>query len=102
MTLTEEDKKKISDWINEKCGQMRCTCCGYGQWELLGSATLPIGFDVHTTRFYYHQGIPQITIACVNCGHMLFFNPAIMGFKPDAPEEKEIDVSKDSSDKEVE
>lgn len=98
MTLSEDDKKKISDWISEKCGQMRCTCCGYGKWQLLDSATLPIGFDVRSTRFYYHQGIPQITVACTNCGHMLFFNPAIMGIRPEAPEEKEIDVSKDGSE----
>jgi len=87
MNLNETDRQKILDWINQKCGQMRCVCCGTGRWTLLGFATLPIGFDVHTTRFYYHSGIPQIAIACENCAHMVYFNAAMMGFKPDEPAE---------------
>ena len=85
MQLSEADKKKVLDWMSEKCGLMRCTACGHSQWTLVDVATMPIGVDLHSTRFYYSQGIPQITIACGNCGHMLFFNPAIMGFKPDEP-----------------
>ena len=85
MQLTDDDKKRIAAWIEEKCGVMRCTCCGNAKWELVGFATLPIGFDLHTTRFFYSQGLPQISIACINCGHMLFFNSNILGFKPDEP-----------------
>lgn len=90
MKLNEVDRKKVSEWINEKCGQLRCVCCGTGKWTLIDIATLTIGFDTHTTRFYYHQGIPHIGIACSNCGHMVFFNAAIMGFKPDEPKQTEI------------
>jgi hypothetical protein len=53
-------------------------------------ATLPIGFNLHTTRFYYSHGIPQVTIACTNCGHMIFFNPAVIGFRPDEPTQAEV------------
>lgn len=89
MKLSEEDRKKIVDWIRKKTGQPRCNMCGTGQWTVVDAATLPIGFDVHTTRFFYHQGIPQVTIVCNNCGHMVFFNAAVLGFEPDEPE-KEI------------
>lgn len=90
ITLTEEDKKRIMEWLNQKCGQMRCTCCGLGQWALVDIAVLPIGVDLHSTRFFYHQGVPQVSIACQNCGHMLFFNAGIMGFKPDIPKPGEV------------
>lgn len=85
MTINAEDRDRIVKWLEQKCGQMRCTCCGHARWELLELATLPIGIDLRSTRFYYSQGILQVTIACTNCGHMLFFNPAIMGIKPDEP-----------------
>lgn len=86
MQISETNKERIGAWINEKCGQMRCTCCGHGNWTLIDGSTLPIGIDLQTTRFFYSQGIPQISILCQNCGHMLFFNPAVMGIEPDKPE----------------
>ncbi len=90
MQLTESDRKKITDWLVEKCGVMRCVCCGHNQWTLIDAATLPIGIDLHTTRFFYSQGIPQISLACNNCGHMVFFNSAILGFKPDEPQPMQV------------
>lgn len=93
MKLSEDDKQKITNWIQDKCGNMRCTCCGYGQWQLMDFATLPIGFDVRSTRFFYHQGLPQISVVCTNCGHIKNFSPGVMGIKPEEPEEKDIEVS---------
>jgi hypothetical protein len=90
MELTQADRQRIVDWLNVKCGQMRCTCCGIAKWEIVGMATLPIVFDLHTTRFYYSQGIPQVALACTNCGHMVFFNTVVIGFKPDEPPQAEI------------
>ena len=90
MNLTDEDKKRIVDQIQEKCGSIKCFCCGSQKWALIDFATLPIGFDIHTTRFYYHQGIPQISLACSNCGHMMLFNAGILGLKPDQPQAYEI------------
>jgi|SRR5690625_805730 len=97
MNLSEEDKKIILDWINEKCGVMRCNCCGNAKWELVGFSTLPIGYDVRSTRYFYAQGLPQVTIACINCGHLLFFSPTIMGIEPIQPEEKETNIEEKGS-----
>lgn len=97
MDLSEADQQKIADWIKQKCGQMRCTCCGESGWRLAQMATLPIGVNLHSTRFFYSAGIPHIEVCCTNCGHTLFFNPGIMGFKPDEPKPEKIppgDVSK--------
>lgn len=85
MMLTEKDKEKVLAWVSSKCGQMRCVCCGEGKWSLFDSSSLAIGFDVHTTRFHYHQGIPLVSIVCTNCAHVVFFSSSVMGFKPDEP-----------------
>jgi hypothetical protein len=85
MELTEKDKQRIIRWLQEKCGSMRCTCCGMPNWEILPAASLPIGVDLHSMRFFYSQGIPQVGVVCTNCGHTLYFNPGVMGFRPDEP-----------------
>jgi|GEM_PF-1388656 len=90
MQLTEADKQKIADWINDKCGLLRCICCGMSQWTLLDGATIQIGFNLHTTRFHYHEGIPMVSIACTRCGYMLFFNAGVIGFTPDPPPLAEV------------
>jgi len=97
MQLNDADRQRILSWITEKCGQMRCTCCGQGNWTLIDAATLPIGIDLHTTRFFYSQGVPQISIACTNCGHMLFFNTGIMGFRPEEPPPAEVPLPNPSA-----
>ena len=97
MQLTETDRKQIEDWIKEKCGQMRCTCCGYANFTIINVATLPIAFNLHSTRFFYAQGIPQVAIACTNCGHMLFFNTGIMGFQPDEPPPVDVPPADDNA-----
>jgi len=85
MQLNEEDKKKILDWINTKCGAMRCMCCGHGNWQLQENASIFLIIDVHTTRFFYHSGTPAVSLICAHCGHLVFFSTFVMGFKPDAP-----------------
>ena len=85
MQLKEEDKKKIGDWVKDKCGAMKCFCCGHGKWELIGFSTIQILYNIHTTRFNYHNGLPQISVVCINCGNIVSFLPGVIGFKPDEP-----------------
>ncbi len=97
MNLTEADKKKILEWLEDKCGAMRCLACGQNQWELLPFSTLQIGFDLHTTRFHYHNGIPFIGITCVHCGYVMQFSSGVIGFKPEPPQKPEIKESEKGS-----
>jgi len=90
MLLTDADKTKISEWLNAKCGKLRCICCGHGQWSLIDMSGLSIGFDVHSTRFHYHEGVPFVSIVCLNCAHLVHFSTAVMGFKPDVPPPADI------------
>lgn len=94
MKLTPENQKIIFDWIGDKCGQMRCTCCGHGAWTIADLSTLQIGFDLDTTRFHYHQGLPVVSIFCNNCGHIIQFSPGVMGIKPVPVPEAKVEEPK--------
>ena len=84
MLLSAEDQNRVRDWLQSKCGSLRCTCCGVGNWQI-GLAGVVLGIDLHTTRFFYHGGTPIASLICSNCGHTLFFHTGVMGFKPDDP-----------------
>src|SRR4051812_36210594 len=87
MELTKADQERVVKWLTEKCGQFRCFCCGTYGWSVEPIATMPVVVDVHTTRVHYHAGVPQITVVCRNCGHLVYFSAGTIGFKPDvAPE----------------
>ena len=85
MQLSEDDKKRILEWVTAKCGGLRCTCCGLSNLALNDHATIFLGIDIHTTRFFYHTGFPAVSFICTNCGHVVFFNTGVIGFKPDEP-----------------
>ena len=96
MKLTEDDRKRLIAWISDKCGALKCMCCGGGnnaQWAVGDTSNVLLGFDLHSTRFHYHEGTTQVTLICSNCGHMLAFNPGVIGFRPDVPDAPEGDVS---------
>lgn len=84
MQLADEDKKLISEWISEKCGALKCFCCGSQRWQLLSSASIWIAFNTHSARTYFHEGVPVVHLICSNCGHILPFSASVMGLKPDA------------------
>jgi hypothetical protein len=85
MLLSQEDQNRFREWIEKKCGALRCTCCGRGQWEIAPFASILLAVDTHTTRFFYHQGIPLVSLTCKDCGHMVFFSANIVGFLADQP-----------------
>jgi hypothetical protein len=58
---------------------------GHARWELLDNAAIQIGFDTHTTRFHYHEGVPVVSVACENCAHVINFAAVLIGLKPDQP-----------------
>jgi hypothetical protein len=84
MLLSAEDQDKVREWLQSKCGQFRCLCCGLGKWQI-GLAGVLLGFDLHTTRFFYHGGTPMVSLICTNCGNTLLLHSGVMGFKPDEP-----------------
>lgn len=85
MILTEADQTKVQKWLEKKCGQLRCFCCGHAQWQLMNISGITLGFDTHTTRFHYHDGVPTVSIACSNCAHLVSFAAVLLGLTPDPP-----------------
>lgn len=81
MSLTEPEQAQVKNWLEKKCGNLRCACCGNGQWAVTNLVTMPTGFSTSTAQFLPNEGVPQISIVCQNCGHMLFFSTEIMGLK---------------------
>ncbi len=87
-TLSNEEKKKVRDWINEKWGmQKTCPSCGKNEWQLADHLVSP---SVH-----YGGGVriggpsyPQAMLICMVCGFTFYFNAVVMGLIPGL-EEKE-------------
>ncbi|MFA6581093.1 MAG: hypothetical protein WCS79_04755 [Paludibacter sp.] len=90
MLITKENNEAIIEWLSSKCGQMRCTCCGESKLSIGEISTLQIGYDLDTTRFHYHQGMPLISIYCVNCGYVMQFSSSVIGIKPKPVPEEQI------------
>ena len=88
MQLTEDDQRRFSEWLSEKCGSLRCFCCGMSSW-VTGGAYLSVGYDPRTTKVHYHEGIPHIAIVCPNCGYIMSFSTAVMGIVPGAEVEQQ-------------
>jgi hypothetical protein len=94
MELSQSDLEKISSWLKEKCGIPRCFMCGNARWSINNVTTLQIGFNVHTTRFHYGQGLPLFSVTCTTCGNTVFLNPAVLGFKPEPPQVESVEPSR--------
>jgi hypothetical protein len=92
MKVSKENRDMILDWLKAKCGNLRCMCCGNGKWNLSDISMIHIGFDLDSTRFHYHEGMPAVAIVCDTCGHIEFFASGVLGIKPKAPEIEETKI----------
>jgi hypothetical protein len=45
--------------------------------------------DIHTGRIHYMDGAAAVALVCNNCGHIVWFNPLMMGLRPEAPQPPE-------------
>jgi hypothetical protein len=78
MKLTDNDQHIVREWLSEKCGSLRCFCCGTASW-VTGGSFVNVGYDLHTGNIFYHDGIPQVSIVCSNCGYIMSFSTAVIG-----------------------
>lgn len=91
MKLSKDDQERVVDWLKEKCGVMRCKCCGNANWTAIEIPTIALGFNVRTTRFHYSDGIPMVHVACSTCGNVLSFSAKVIGLEPDKPKEEKTE-----------
>lgn len=94
MKLSKENTDLVIKWLNEKCGQLRCTSCGHAKWEI-AQGNIMLGFNPKTTRFHYNEGLPVVSVACTNCGKIEFFSTGIMGIRPEPIPEENIEKGED-------
>lgn len=73
----EETKKKVRDWIAEKCQGLSCEACHKSSWLLGNDIVMPIIFNgnINIGGPVY----PQAMLICTNCGNTKYFNIALMG-----------------------
>jgi hypothetical protein len=83
MKLTTDDQEKVKAWITDKCGNMRCFCCGMPNWNIVDIASLSIAMNPKSGRVFYSQGIPVANVVCANCGHVVTFSANMLGLKPE-------------------
>jgi len=96
MIMTKENEALIVEWIKEKCGNLRCICCGNGKWQLSNISMVLIGFNLETTRFHYHEGMPTVSIVCKDCGHIEFFASNVIGIQPKPTKEEKVEIAKEA------
>lgn len=93
--LTEEEQKRIKDWIDKKQpGKLACDVCHTDNWL--------IGEHIIENRIALPNGglmlggitYPYFTLMCMNCGNTKFFNVAYTGVV-----DREEESDEDSSEK---
>lgn len=82
MIFTEEDKRKIDNWLKERCPQLRCFCCGSQNWEIQDRAAMTVIFDIHSGRINYMDGYPLVGLICEHCAYVSLFSASMIGLKP--------------------
>ena len=84
--LSDQDKQKIADWLDEKWTQpSKCSVCGHSDWTL--------GEHLVNLQIYYGGGLriggptyPYVMVICKNCAQTLFFNAVMLGLIPSGKE----------------
>lgn len=78
MELTDEEKRKLTEWFDSKGLPGRCACCGGTEWLMAGMMAI-LGFDAQSKEASAGNMLPVIPLACKNCGCVRFFAAAHMG-----------------------
>jgi len=83
--LTEEEKRKISDWFRERW-KLPATCpiCGTMNWTIGEHLVQPLTFSgggISVGGITY----PQVMLISTDCGYTRLFNAVMLGLLPQAP-----------------
>jgi predicted nucleic-acid-binding Zn-ribbon protein len=82
--LTEDDKKKIVDWLrNTSWGlDAKCPICGDTNWAIGEYLVQPVTLGAGGGLQLGGTGYPQIQIISTRCGYTIFLNAVIVGILP--------------------
>lgn len=82
--MTEDDKQKIFDWLDQKWPSYNrcCEICGKGEWQIPRYLVNPPVLENGQMQLT-NKGFPQVMVVCANCGHTRYFNAlTIAGLLP--------------------
>lgn len=86
--ITEDQAKRILDWLNRKWPGHKCDVCGENDWSLAEDLVTPLvisGKDIQAGGVSY----PMAMVICSNCAQTKFFNAVRIGLgSPPAAERK--------------
>ena len=94
-SLSEEDKQKIIEWLNEKMDQatgLICSICNTKKWIVGDDLVVAPVFKVSTIQIG-GPAYPQAMLICRKCGHTVFVNAVRIGLveakngEPGTPED---------------
>lgn len=86
--LSDEEKQKFSNWINERLRDAVCPICKHDKWQLIENiAALPCGSK---TGFDMRGHFPLLIAICEKCAYVMPFSAVQVGI-----------VERDTSEAEV-
>jgi hypothetical protein len=88
--MKPEEKQRVIQWINEKCPNLKCECCGSQRWSLNEHIIAPVNLENGSLALGGSMTMtPQVILTCSNCGNTKYFNAVMIGLlQPSNPSEK--------------
>lgn len=73
------DYDKLLDSINRKWTTKMCPMCGENNWTVDKEIQTPIKVGEKKDVQIGGKFFPMVAITCLNCGHVVFVNPLVIG-----------------------
>jgi len=91
-SLSQEDKKKVIKYIDERIDRkigIVCSVCQNKKWTIADDLVIPPVYKENRAQLLGGAGYPQVMLLCGKCGHTIFINAVRAGLVPGVPEETE-------------
>ena len=81
------NKTKLLNTINEKWLTKQCPMCGENNWTIDEDIVTAIRVDENRDIQLGGKFSPLVAVTCLNCGHVVFVNPLVIGSVEDTEKE---------------
>lgn len=84
--LTQEDKKKVTTWLEGNGFNVRSECplCGDRHWAIADHLVVPIPLGPNNSVMLGGPSYAHVMLISVKCGYTMFINATIAGISPRA------------------
>lgn len=77
--MNKLNEQKLLKEINEKWINKNCTMCGHNSWNVDQNMVSPLKLGESGEIQLGGMVMPLVAVTCMNCGHVVFVNPLIVG-----------------------